>query len=426
MTQRLAGPAILSNKHSELRAIGRVTCTTRPDQPQRETSVFLLLAGDEVSGLPRLVNSPFVDFSSHQFEFESFACYTSFSSLKKLEKLDLTNNYFNTNIFSSFSQFKSLKTLIMPYNDLKGSFPINGSKGLLSLKKLEILDLNNNLLSSSILSSLTAVTSLRTLILSNNNMEGSFPIQELIKLKNLEMLDLSGNRFNASIQGFAGSGSLNKLLVLDLSNNRFSNSAFLLLSAISSLKTLILSNNKIEGSLPIQEFTRFQDLELLDLSDNKFNGSIQGRGKHLIGKIGDKLTNITHLELLDISNNNISGGIPDWIGNISSLTSISMSKNLLKGSIPDQLCSLKNPKVLDLSENRFSGSLSCLLNISSLRFLYLQRNGLSGLLSNALLSESSRLSTLDLRENKLSGSIPPWINTLSKLRILLLAGNHLE
>ncbi|KAK6267689.1 hypothetical protein QUC31_011849 [Theobroma cacao] len=637
--------------------------------------------------------------------------YTSFSSLKKLEKLDLTNNYFNTNIFSSFSQFKSLKTLIMPYNDLKGSFPINGSKGLLSLKKLEILDLNNNLLSSSILSSLTAVTSLRTLILSNNNMEGSFPIQELIKLKNLEMLDLSGNRFNASIQGFAGSGSLNKLLVLDLSNNRFSNSAFLLLSAISSLKTLILSNNKIEGSLPIQEFTRFQDLELLDLSDNKFNGSIQGicelknlleldlsdnkfsghlpkclgnmtnlqvldlssnqldgnipfdisnlkfleylalfnnkfeglfslgllanlsklkalglssqskmfqvetenfiwlpkfqlkalglsncklnlktntipsflfhqydlryidislnnlvgmfpnwllqnnsklevinlmknsfqgtlqlpNSKHDLitlkiadnrfsghlpknvamifpklsyidmsmnsfegsipssmgdmnslwfldlsannfsgelprslskncinlrflklsnnnfhgeifpiymnltrlvhlylndnffsGKIGDKLTNITHLELLDISNNNISGGIPDWIGNISSLTSISMSKNLLKGSIPDQLCSLKNPKVLDLSENRFSGSLSCLLNISSLRFLYLQRNGLSGLLSNALLSESSRLSTLDLRENKLSGSIPPWINTLSKLRILLLAGNHLE
>ncbi|XP_007023307.2 PREDICTED: probable LRR receptor-like serine/threonine-protein kinase At4g36180 isoform X3 [Theobroma cacao] len=285
--------------------------------------------------------------------------YTSFSSLKKLEKLDLTNNCFNTNIFSSFSQFKSLKTLIMPYNDLKGSFPINGSKGLLSLKKLEILDLNNNLLSSSILSSLTAVTSLRTLILSNNNMEGSFPIQELIKLKNLEMLDLSGNRFNASIQGFAGSGSLNKLLVLDLSNNRFSNSAFLLLSAISSLKTLILSNNKIEGSLPIQEFTRFQDLELLDLSDNKFNGSIQG------------ICELKNLLELDLSDNKFSGHLPKCIGNMTNLQVLDLSSNQLDGNIPFDISNLKFLEYLALFNNKFEGlfSLGLLANLSKLKAL---------------------------------------------------------
>ncbi|XP_017978510.1 PREDICTED: probable leucine-rich repeat receptor-like protein kinase At1g35710 isoform X2 [Theobroma cacao] len=286
----------------------------------------------------------------------TYAGYTSFSSLKKLEKLDLTNNCFNTNIFSSFSQFKSLKTLIMPYNDLKGSFPINGSKGLLSLKKLEILDLNNNLLSSSILSSLTAVTSLRTLILSNNNMEGSFPIQELIKLKNLEMLDLSGNRFNASIQG---SGSLNKLLVLDLSNNRFSNSAFLLLSAISSLKTLILSNNKIEGSLPIQEFTRFQDLELLDLSDNKFNGSIQG------------ICELKNLLELDLSDNKFSGHLPKCIGNMTNLQVLDLSSNQLDGNIPFDISNLKFLEYLALFNNKFEGlfSLGLLANLSKLKAL---------------------------------------------------------
>ncbi|XVE89034.1 hypothetical protein DITRI_Ditri19aG0117600 [Diplodiscus trichospermus] len=53
--------------------------------------------------------------------------HTSFWRLKKLEKLDLTDNYFNTNIFSSFSQLKSLKTLIVSYNNLKGSIPFHGS-----------------------------------------------------------------------------------------------------------------------------------------------------------------------------------------------------------------------------------------------------------------------------------------------------------
>ncbi|XVE89033.1 hypothetical protein DITRI_Ditri19aG0117500 [Diplodiscus trichospermus] len=606
-------------------------------------------------------------------------------------------------LFLKIGNSCSITTLVVLY--------LTGSEGLLSLKRLEILDLHSNLLSSSILPALSALTSLRTLILSNNNMEGSFPIQVLMKLKNLEMLDLSGNRFNDSIQGFERSWSLKKLVVLDLSNNRFSSNILPFLSAVASLKTLILSNNNMEGSLPIQELTRFENLELLDLSGNKFNGSIQGicelknlleldlsdnkfsghfpqclgnlthlqvldlssnrldgnipfdisklklleyvslfnnnfeglfslsllaklselevlrlssqnkmfqvetqnfpwiptfqlkalelsdcnlnmktktipsflfhqyalryidlsfnnlvgmfptwllqnnskldamnlmknsfqgslqlpnsihdlltleisdnrfsgqipkniglilpklsymnmsknsfegnvpssvgemKGLRFLdlsankfsgelprglsknctnltflklsnnnfhgemfplymnltrlqrlylndnffsGKIGDKLSNITRLELLDISNNNVSGGIPHWIGSFSFLRSLSMSKNLIEGTIPDQLCSSKSLNVLDLSENRLSGSLPCLLNVSSLRFMYLRRTGLGGLLSNALVSKSSRLSTLDLRENRFSGSIPPWIHILPKLRILLFAGNALR
>uniref|UniRef100_A0A2C9UYZ3 Leucine-rich repeat-containing N-terminal plant-type domain-containing protein n=1 Tax=Manihot esculenta TaxID=3983 RepID=A0A2C9UYZ3_MANES len=62
-----------------------------------------------------------------------------------------------------------------------------------------------------------------TLILSDNRMEGSFPIQDF---QRLEELDLSGNRFN--------------------------NSILLSLAALPSLNTLILNDNYMEGSFPNQ------------------------------------------------------------------------------------------------------------------------------------------------------------------------------
>uniref|UniRef100_A0A199UBX3 Leucine-rich repeat-containing N-terminal plant-type domain-containing protein n=1 Tax=Manihot esculenta TaxID=3983 RepID=A0A199UBX3_MANES len=45
---------------------------------------------------------------------------------------------------------------------------------------------------------------------------------------------------------------LKKLEVLDLARNRFNNNILSLLSALMSLKTLILRDNRMEGSFPMQ------------------------------------------------------------------------------------------------------------------------------------------------------------------------------
>ncbi|XP_057997832.1 receptor-like protein 15 isoform X2 [Hevea brasiliensis] len=161
---------------------------------------------------------------------------------EKLEELDISYNRFNNSILSSLGALKSLKSLILEDNKMEGSFP---SKGF---ERLEDLDISDNLFNKSILSSLGALTSLRTLKIRWNNMEGSFPIQELNNLKHLETLDISYNEFNGSLshEGFE------RLEDLDISYNRFNNSILSSLSALTSLRTLKIRENSMEGCFPIQ------------------------------------------------------------------------------------------------------------------------------------------------------------------------------
>ncbi|KAG8612187.1 hypothetical protein MANES_S095208v8 [Manihot esculenta] len=77
---------------------------------------------------------------------------------------------------SMFQQLKELKTLNLSYNYFDCSIDDQGCERLSKLKKLEVLDLTWNTFNN-ILPSLGALTSLKTLILSYNGIEGSFPIQ---------------------------------------------------------------------------------------------------------------------------------------------------------------------------------------------------------------------------------------------------------
>ncbi|KAJ0076140.1 hypothetical protein Patl1_35220 [Pistacia atlantica] len=82
--------------------------------------------------------------------------------------------------------------------------------------------------------------------------------------------------------------------------------------------------------------------------------------------------------------------------------------------------------MLDISENRLFGSIASDFNLSSVSYLYMQKNAFSGSIPSSLF-ESFELITLDLRENKFSGNIDPrWFNDHSALRFLLLSGNHLQ
>ncbi|KAG7585330.1 Leucine-rich repeat typical subtype [Arabidopsis thaliana x Arabidopsis arenosa] len=313
---------------------------------------------------------------------------------------------------SLFHPFEELQTLNLYDFGCTGWFDdIHGYKSLGKLKKLEILDIGNNEVNNSILPFLNAASSLRTLILHGNNMEGIFPMKELKDLRNLELLDLSGNFLIGPVPGLAVldklhaldlsdntfSGSLGRegyksferlknLEILDLSENGVNNTVLPFLNSASSLKTLVLHGNNMEGTFPIKELKNLRNLELLDLSKNEF-----------VGPVPD-LANFHNLQGLDLSDNKFSGSLDNkGLCQLKNLRELDLSQNKFTGQFPQCFDSLTQLQVLDISSNQFNGTVPSLIrNLDSIEYLALSDNEFEGFFSFELIANLSKLKVFKL------------------------------
>ncbi|KAH9666966.1 Receptor-like protein 1 [Citrus sinensis] len=175
--------------------------------------------------------------------------YDSFGSLKQLKILDLGDSSFNDSILPYLNTLTSLTTLILSDNSIEGS---RTKQGLANLRYLQVLDLsmNFNITSASLTRlGLTNLTNLRKLYLAGC---GITTIQA--KLKNMEALDFSSNYY---IHGLA---NLTNLQVLDLSGNQ--NLTTLGLANLTNLQVLDLSGNQ---NLTTLGFADLPNLKTLDL-----------------------------------------------------------------------------------------------------------------------------------------------------------------
>ena len=89
------------------------------------------------------------------------------------------------------------------------------------------------------------------------------------------------------------------------------------------LEWLGLSDNGLTGAVP-QELGELIQLKVLYLSSNQLSGSIPS-------ELG-KLINLTRLDLWD---NELSGAIPPELGKLTNLSELYLSENQLKGCIPE-------------------------------------------------------------------------------------------
>ncbi|XP_073006808.1 receptor-like protein EIX2 [Typha latifolia] len=339
----------------------------------------------------------------------------------KMQSLYLRGNYLNGSLPNWIENMTSLSTLDLGYNSLIGSIP----SGMGKLSNLSNLDLSYNQLVGMILEDhFTSLTRLEMLDLSNNSLTmGVHP--NWIPPFRLKEVDLSycklGPHLPAWIQSQTNitSLSMSSAGITDKLPNWFWN-------VISRVQYLDLSLNQISGVLPMT-------LEFLSTADSIILHSNQLKGRLLKLPMG--------LWYLDLSRNYISGPLPLNLGSIE-LNYLLLSNNLIRGTIPSSLCNqLQSLEILDLSNNHLSGQLpQCWTSGNSsgnsfraesewrdvgsnLGFISFRNNRLSGKFP-LFFRGCQYLSFLDLSYNNFFGNLPSWIGTrLPNLAFLLLKSN---
>lgn len=106
----------------------------------------------------------------------------------------------------------------------------------------------------------------------------------------------------------------------------------------------------------------------------------KGSGLDLSGqslaKLPQYVLDMTGLEVLDISNNNLTGALPSEIGRLTNLRVLDASGNQMTG-VPAEVGKLRNLRTLDLSNNRLTGLPLELGQLSNLETLDLSGNDIA-------------------------------------------------
>ncbi|XP_059662764.1 probable LRR receptor-like serine/threonine-protein kinase At1g53440 [Cornus florida] len=240
-----------------------------------------------------------------------------FANLSYLQEIDLTRNYINGSIPTSFSRLP-LTILSLGVNRISGSIP----KEIGDISTLVELILETNQLGGPLPRNLGNLSRLSRLHLSANNFNGTLP-DEFSKLKNLTEFTIDGSKLSGKIPDWIGNwtnitrldmqgtfedgplpstiSNLKNLKELRISDLNGPNSSFPDLRDMKNLQYLILRNCLINDSIPKYIDNHFTELRILDLSFNRLTGGIPSTFENL------------DFDYMFLNNNSLNGTIPYWL-----------------------------------------------------------------------------------------------------------------
>ncbi|KAL5555577.1 hypothetical protein UlMin_037813, partial [Ulmus minor] len=248
---------------------------------------------------------------------------------------------------------------------------------------------------------------------SNKKLEGVI-VKEFGNLTYLEKLDLSYNKLHDTIPDIWG--NMSSLYILDLSHNKFTGE---IPKSLGNKKPQI-ENYKNESEICVHF--------LMDLSYNQLEGPI-------LATLGDLEKDLTDHERslklfsycifsfeIDLSDNRLTGNIPQNLGNLKFLKNLYLDHNLLNGSIPESLGKITYLRYLSVSDNQLSGEIPPALgNLRFLETLSIAGNNLAGPFPD-FITKWPNIRTLNLVGNNFSGNIPAEIFNRSSLYHLMISG----
>ncbi|XP_068639576.1 receptor-like protein EIX2 [Aristolochia californica] len=326
------------------------------------TFAYIDLSYNKITGpIPFLTNPvQFLDISYNQF---SGVIPPLFGMLESLEILNLSHNNLTGGVPPTLANCGSLKVLDLKANHLSGNIPWSS----VQFVNIENLHLEKNKLSGEFPSFLKNCTDLQILDLSGNEFSGSLPRWIGVRLSNLRILQLRSNMFSGTIPEL---WNLGYLQVLDVSHNRLTGAIPRGITNLAAMRTNHVTNNTLGYGSNYYK-------ENVDVSYNGF--------------VYEFTSTLSLVIALDISNNNLSGTIPEEVGNLIGLIALNLSGNQFFGKIPQSIGKLYQLQNLDLSRNHLSGSIPpAIVSLTFLSHLNLSYNNLSG-----IIPRGNQLDTLD-------------------------------
>jgi Leucine-rich repeat (LRR) protein len=328
-----------------------------------------------------------------------------------LQVLDLSHNYLSGSLPQSF-RGNVLHYFLLSNNFLSGVIPTD----LCNMVRMEVVDLSSNNLSGVLPDCWKKNSNLRVIDFSSNKFWGEIP-STLGSLNSLITLHLGKNDISGTLP--TSFQSLNGLVLLDLGENNLSGNIPKWIGVgLQSLQFLSLRSNQFSGEIP-EELFQLHALQFLDFGNNKLSGPVPHSIGNLTGYLGDpsqmsdespfiefkvygvggayfsvyidelqgtwkgetqRFSRILALlNIIDLSQNQLTGEIPSGLGLLTKLRMLNLSRNCIEGSIPGELGRLTVLESLDLSWNNLSGPIpQSLTSLISLNDLNLSYNDLSG------------------------------------------------
>ncbi|KAG5629268.1 hypothetical protein H5410_000985 [Solanum commersonii] len=292
-------------------------------------------------------------------------------------------------------------------------------KWVFNLPNLVSLDLNYCNFTGPFPDGPVNLTSLTTFKASRNSFNCRLP-KWLFDLNNLEHLEL-------------GASGIEDLEHLNLDGNHLEGTVSSLISNLSSIIYIYLSDNMLSGKLPNESVGQLSMLEDFSISNNRLEGV-----RWNIGPLFPMwLRTQKRIVNVDISDGGIHGEVPTWFWNLSSqIRFLNLSHNHFVGEVPiistrrgpdGHERSLDNNgsyklEILNLGGNDLSEEIpDCWMNWPELTVVILRDNNLIGSLPRSMEVLSN------LAENEFIGKLPSWLGMrFPTLIVLILRSNKFD
>ncbi|KAI4331775.1 hypothetical protein L6164_016732 [Bauhinia variegata] len=308
----------------------------------------------------------------------------NFSYLAILD-LDQTNYFQASFVPNWIFGLSELISLRIRFNNSQGPIP----DAIQNLTLLEHLDLSFNLFNSSIPNWLYSHSHLKSLSLADNNLHGTIS-NEIAKLTSIVSLDLTSNQFEGKVP--TSLGYLYNLREIYLSFKKCTQNISAILKILST------------RCISLQ-------LEMLGISDSQLSG-------HLT----DQIRVFKNLVGFSLINNSIQGTLPKSLGKLSSLRYLLIGANQFQGNPFEIIAQLSKMEFLLMYSNQFQGAVTeaHIANLTSLTYLIGGENQLT-LKVNSNWSPSFQLLSLDLSSWQLDPKFPSWIKSQKYLQDLVIS-----